>query len=165
MCGCVTQRSSVRLKQKSFGLGFWKYYCCPISKFFKKTTRAGMYSICAFAFFFFFSLLEDEFETGTPSFNPESTVVSGKPHNKDAGAERERCGHYWCKETSEQPRAPISELCVYKIRLYCKCLLYMQMNAVLSGWEIWPQKWINLTCCFTGNLFYEVSNVRLIWAK
>ena len=39
------------------------------------------------------------------------------------------------------------------------------MNAVLSGWEIWPQKWINLTWCFTGNLFYEVSNVRLIWAK
>ena len=83
------------MKTEVIWIGILEVLLLSYFKIFKKTTRAGMFSICAFAFFFFFfSLLEDEFETGTPSFNPESTVVSGKPHNKDAGAERERCGHY-----------------------------------------------------------------------
>ena len=90
--------------------------------------------------------------------------VRGEPHNKDAGGRQRDVGTVGLRKPLSSLGLP-SGLSVHITRPYCKCFLYMQMNAVLSGWEIWPQKWINLTWCFTGNLLYEVSNVRLIWAK
>ena len=69
----MTQPSSVRWKQKSLGLGFWEYDCCPISNFLKRQLELACILSVPLPFFFFFFLLEGEVETGTPSFNPEST--------------------------------------------------------------------------------------------
>lgn len=60
------------MKTEVIWIGILEVLLLSYFKIFKKTTRAGIYSIYAFAFFFFF-LLEGEFETGTLSFNPKST--------------------------------------------------------------------------------------------
>lgn len=75
------------MKTEIIWIGILEVLLLSYFKILKKTTRAGMYSICAFAFFF--SLLEGEFETGTPSLTLSQQVVRGSHIIRILGADRE----------------------------------------------------------------------------